>query len=252
MIIGKDMEAIDGLPIIYLGSIKALAISDLHLGFEGGMAKAGVAIPKANLKSITAAFESALRGRKVERVMIVGDVKNDFSSVNAEELRELREIVGMLSARGVSLEMVRGNHDNFIERHSNALGMRVYPKQALVGGYLFAHGDERLLKADGEVKVIIIGHEHPTISIRSRAGTAERLRCFLNGQCKYFGKPAQLVVLPAAGYFETGSDINNRGRSRIMSPILKTSNVDEMEAIAIGDGATLNFGRIKYLRDIEI
>ncbi len=252
MIIGKDMEAVDGLPVLYLASLKALVISDLHLGYEGGLAKSGIMIPKANLQSVIAIINKALEGRHVERVIVVGDIKNDFSGVINEELRELREIVDVLKKRGVALEMVKGNHDNFIESYSNALGIRVYHEQLISGDYLFAHGDKELAKSDATFSTVIMGHEHPSIGIRSRVGTVERLRCFLKGSVSYGRRKVSLLVLPAIGYFETGSDINLHRKGRLLSPILKRANVEDMEVIAVGFGSTLAFGRIKELRDIEI
>jgi putative SbcD/Mre11-related phosphoesterase len=252
MMIGREMEIVEGLPVLYIESLGALVISDLHLGYEGGMAKAGVAIPKANIRSVFEALEKAFDGRKVRKVIVVGDIKNDFSGVIAEELNELRQIVNFVNGKAASLELVMGNHDNFIGKYSSALGIRVYPQQLLVSGYLFAHGDKQLGKEEAEVSTVIIGHEHPSIGIRSRVGTTERLRCFLYGKMPYSGKTADLVVLPAIGYFETGSDINLHNKRRIMSPILRGIDVDQMEAMAIGHGSTLNFGKIGNLRGLEI
>lgn len=251
MVIGKEMEIMEGLPVLYIGSINALVVSDLHLGYEGGMAKEGVAIPKANLKSVIATLEKAFEGRKVGRVIVVGDIKNDFSGVIAEELNELREIVNFVKGKGASLELVMGNHDNFISKYSGALGITVHQQHLLVSGYMFAHGDKELEKLT-DVSTIIIGHEHPSIGIRSRLGTIERLRCFLYGRIPYSGKKAELVVLPAVGYFETGSDINLHSKRRILSPVLRSIDIDRMEAIAVGHGSTLNFGMIGKLRGIEI
>jgi len=183
---------------------------------------------------------------------VVGDIKNDFSGVIPEELNELREIAGFIRGKGAALELVMGNHDNFIAKYSGALGIKVQSTQLSVSGYLFAHGDEELEEADADISTVIIGHEHPSIGIRSKVGTLERLRCFLYGKVTYSGKKVDLLVLPAVGYFETGSDINLHSKRRILSPILKKIDVDRMEAIAVGHGATLNFGRIGDLRGLEV
>ncbi|MDE1865212.1 MAG: metallophosphoesterase [Candidatus Micrarchaeota archaeon] len=250
MLVGKDIELVEGLPVMHIRSLRALVVSDLHLGYEGGMAKSGLAIPKANLKSVTGILAKAAKGRGVTRVIVVGDVKNDFSGVIGEEVNELREIVQAMKGISVAIEVVKGNHDNFLDSYSRALGIKVHGSQLLEGGYLFAHGDKQLPKSSGVVGTVIIGHEHPSIGIRSRAGTLERLRCFLHGTFSYAGRDTELIVLPAIGYFETGSDVNLRGRGGVMSPVLKKADIDQMEAIAIGDGLTLNFGRLKDLKDV--
>ena len=235
----EDMEMVEGLPVLYIRSIKAVVISDLHLGYEGGMVKGGVVIPKINLKSIIEVLEKAFAGRDVIRVLVVGDIKNDFSGVIAEELNELREIVDFVKKKGGTLELVQGNHDNFISKYSAALGIKVHPKQLVISDYMFAHGDKELEKEDAAIRTVIIGHEHPSIGIRSHVGTIERLRCFLFGKISYSGRKVNLIVLPAIGYFETGSDVNLHNKRRILSPVLKKADVDEMEAIAFGEGTTL-------------
>jgi putative SbcD/Mre11-related phosphoesterase len=249
---GEDLEMLEGLPVLYIKGMKALVVADLHLGYEGGMAKEGAAIPKANLKSVMETLGKALEGRTVERLIVVGDIKNDFSNFNAEELNELGEIARALKKKGVSIDLVKGNHDNFIDRYSQALGIAVHSGEFVLNGYLFAHGDRQLKKAESGVSTIIIGHEHPSIGIRSRVGTIERLRCFLSGKIAYGGRKTDLIVLPAVGYFETGSDINLHGKGRIMSPVLKKADLDRMEAIAVGHGSTLGFGRIGDLRTLEL
>ena len=154
--------------------------------------------------------------------------------------------------RGASIDLVKGNHDNFVDRYSHSLGIAVHSGELVMGGYLFAHGDKQLGKSDSDISTVIIGHEHPSIGIRSRVGTVERLRCFLSGRIAYSGKRTVLIVLPASGYFETGSDINLHSKKRVMSPVLKRADVDDMEAIAVGHGSTLSFGKVKHLKGIEI
>jgi putative SbcD/Mre11-related phosphoesterase len=251
MLATGDLEMIDGLPVLYIRPIKAVVISDLHLGYEGAMIKGGVAIPKANLKSIIETLEKAFEGREVAKLIVVGDIKNDFSGVTAEELRELREVAGFVKKRGISFDLIKGNHDNFIGKYSDALGIKV-STQLLLCGYLFAHGDKPLESVDGEVLAVVIGHEHPSIGIRSKVGTIERLRCFLFGKTPYFRRRVGLIVLPAIGYFETGSDVNLHGKAKILSPVLKRANIDDMEAFALGYGSTLNFGKVGALRNIDV
>jgi uncharacterized protein len=252
MLIGKDMEILEGLPVLYIKSIKSLVVSDLHLGYEGGMIKSGIAIPKANIKSIMETLDKAFDGRKVERLIVVGDIKNDFSSLNVEELNELGSITRALKEKEVLIDLVKGNHDNFIDGYSQSLGIRVHPSVFVLGDYLFAHGDKQLDKTDSPVSTVIIGHEHPSIGIRSKVGTVERFRCFLTGKISYSGRKTELLVLPAMGYFETGSDINLHNKRRVMSPVLRKADVDKMEAIAVGYGMALNFGRIGDLRNVEV
>jgi len=252
MLLKNDIELIDGLPVAYLRSIKSLVISDLHLGYESAMAKNGVFIPKANLKSILEILGKAASGRDVETLVIVGDIKNEFSKVDPDELNELNSLLSFVKSKRIVPILVMGNHDNYIESYSKQLEIKVHHNEAVIGGYLFVHGDKRLTETalKENPKMLIIGHEHPTIGISTKIGNIERLRCFVHGEYKAKGFKSELLVLPAIGYFETGSDINFHAASHTLSPILKEAGIDRMDAIAVGFGSTLNFGKVGELRKL--
>ena len=125
MELDEDLELLDGMPLLYIRSIKALAISDLHLGYEGTMAKSGILVPKANLSSIIKILDAGLSGREVKTLIIVGDIKNGFSKLDPDELNELREIANLARKKRLAVCLVKGNHDNFIETYSSSLGITV-------------------------------------------------------------------------------------------------------------------------------
>ena len=237
MMLDGDVELIEGIPLIHIKSISALAIADLHLGYEAAMAKNGVFIPKVNLNHIIGMLKQAYAGRKVRELIIVGDVKNEFSGVLGDEVNELTEISRLASSLGSSITVVKGNHDNFIDRVSRGTGISVCGMKRS-GKYLFAHGDKKI-DLDG-AETIIIGHEHPSIGIPGQSGRIEHVRCFLVGR---HGK-ANMIVLPASGYFETGSDVNANKGGRILSPLISATEMRKMHAVAFGYGSTIDFGSV--------
>ncbi len=247
MNLNKDIELIDGIAIMYIKSLNSLAVSDLHLGYEGHMAKSGAFIPKANLKKIIADLGKALDKTKAKAIIVVGDIKNEFSNVEEDEFNELYEIIRFCKEKGVELILIKGNHDNFIDRYREPFKLRIYAGEAMIGNYFFFHGDKLPRLPEKKPKMLISGHEHPSIGLVNAAGRNERLRCFLLG--KY--KDINLLVLPAISYFATGSDINLQPKSRIMSPVLKRIDIGKMHAIAIGYGSTLDFGTIGNLRKLN-
>ena len=72
-----------------------------------------------------------------------------------------------------------------------------------MGQYMFAHGDKKIVGIEPAVSLVVMGHEHPSIGIRTRMGSIERFRCFLYGNLFAGRKQIRLLVLPASGYFET-------------------------------------------------
>ncbi len=57
--------------------------------------------------------------------------------------------------------------------------------------------------------------------------------------------------MPAINYFASGTAINLEPEENLLSPIFKYVDVDNMHAIAIGYGSTIDFGRIKDLKEIS-
>jgi uncharacterized protein len=246
MRLNKDIELLEGLPIAYIKSLDAFALSDLHLGYETHMAKKGVFIPKVNLKKIIESLDKALRLRRAKRIIVVGDIKNEFSTVGDDEFNELYEIIEFCKKRSIELILIKGNHDNFIDRYRDPFRLRVFNNEAMIGDYLFFHGDKRPSIPEKKPKMLISGHEHPSIGIVKSVGRIEKLRCFLHA--KY--RSTDLLVLPAVSYFATGSDINLHSKGRLLSPVLRAIDVDDAHAIAIGYGSTIDFGRLGDLRKL--
>jgi putative SbcD/Mre11-related phosphoesterase len=250
MMLTGDVELIEGLPVAHIRSIGALAVSDLHLGYEGALAKNGVFLPNANLRSILDILSRALSGRQIEKLIVVGDIKNEFSGVENAELNELNDLLSFLKSRGVSLILIKGNHDNFIESYSKHLNITVHRDPVMIGTYLFVHGDKKLPATAMDTKplTLIIGHEHPSIGIPTKIRGVERLRCFLYGDYKENKFSTKILVLPAIGYFETGIDINLHRSARAVPSLLGPKAQESLTAIAIGYGSTINFGKVGKLR----
>ena len=222
-----------------------LVVSDLHLGYEGAMAKNGVFVPKVNLKHILETLGNALDEKKAKRIMITGDIKNTFSDVITDELNELYDLADFLKGRGVELSLIKTKHDNFVERYSAKMDMKVYRDQAEFDGYLFFHGDAEP-EIGRETRMMIMGHEHPAIGITSNAGRRERLRCFLYGDFEH----VPLLVMPAMGYFSSGTEVNAIPETKLLSPVFRRAKIDSMRAIVVGYGSTMDFGTVEELRKV--
>ncbi len=240
-----DVELLDGMPIAYIKSINAIAVADLHLGYEGIMAKRGVYLPKTNLRKIMEGLSNAIDETHAKSVVANGDIKNEFSDVDEDEFNELFDFIKFLKEKKVEPVLIKGNHDNFVERYKEAFKLRIYRQEAVIGTYHFFHGEEM----PGSIKkgeTLVMGHEHPAIAVFNSVGKREKLRCFLYG--KYKG--SEFLVLPAMNYFAAGTEINMEPADKLLSPIFKELDVDSLRAMALGYGSTMDFGTIGRLRNV--
>ncbi len=240
----KDIELIDGLPIIYIKSLHSLVISDSHFGYEGVIAKSGIYVPKANLKNILKMLLLAIKKRSVSTIIVNGDIKNEFSSVDSEELNELIEFVKFIKQKDLKLILIKGNHDNFVDKYKQMLNLEIFDQEMSNNQYLFFHGEAMPKNINKNIQRLIMGHEHPSISIITKIGRKEKLKCFLFGNYKH----KKLLVLPSINYFMPGTDINFESKRHLLSPLLKKVNINEFKVIAIGYGETIDFGKLSDLR----
>jgi hypothetical protein len=245
MKIDDDLILLDGMPIAYIKSLKALIIADMHLGYEGVMAKKGILLPKMNLKSIKDMLSKAIRDTGATNLIVDGDIKNEFSTVDQEEFNELFDFIGFIRSNNVNLTLIKGNHDNFVERYRDSFGIKVFSQATKMGKYLFFHGEELPLAEKG-AKMYIMGHEHPAIGFYNTGGTKEKIPCFLYGRWR----KGRLLVLPAINYFAGGTDVNLQPKEKLLSPVFKSVDLNKMHAIAVGHGSTIDFGPVSKLRKL--
>ncbi len=247
MKLDNDVELLDGLPALYIKSLSAIVCSDLHLGYEGVHASKGMFIPKINFKKIKEILKKAAEKTKAKNIIVVGDIKNEFSDVHIEEFNEFREFVSYvrddLKIKGITL--IKGNHDNFIDRFRQSLKFEIFAQEAVLGGYLFFHGEE-LPKSKGG-RLLIMGHLHPAIAVYNKIGVKEKLRCFLYGR---LSDGRNVVVLPAMNYFAQGVDVNQDEVTRMAPIFQRMLDVDKMHALCLGEDEILDFGTIGDLRKI--
>ncbi len=206
---------------------KAAVIADLHLGFENVMQNRGVAIPRMQVREIVKNVKRIVEKYEVDKLIVAGDLKHEFSRNLPYEWEDVREFVESVD---VELEVVRGNHDNYLAAILAEYGieLREYVK---VGDYYVVHGHK-----DVEFDRIIMGHEHPAVKVRVR-GAIYSFPCFLVvDQTK--------IVLPAFSPLMQGSDVL---QMNFLSPILRRA--EKIEVFAIED-EVVYLGTVEQLKRV--
>ena len=225
------------------------------------------------VKNIESIFLN-LKDQEINTIVVNGDLKHEFGTISEQEWRNTLKFIDLLSKHCKELVLVRGNHDKILGPIASKRNVKVVdyhiveqhdnPKEIIKetmkkktknnesknqksnknnkNKFLIIHGDKipakELLKG---VSTIVIGHEHPAISIRS-GPRVETFKCFLKG--KYSGK--QLIVQPSFNSVVSGTNVL---RDDILSPFLKRK-LDDFEVFVIED-KIYDFGKLKNLRENE-
>ncbi len=245
----EGLEIVGNTPILYLRPYKTLILADTHIGYEEDMAEKGIFIPRFQLRRVLELLENALNEVNVDRVVVAGDIKHRFDGLGRLERKELSELFTYLQSRVNEIVIVRGNHDNYLpilQRKFNFSLVNEY----IIDRYLIIHGhrDLKLHERGIEWDILIMGHEHPSITLRDELGIVGKFACYLIGTLRN-GK--KFIVLPAVGAYQTGSKISLSPET-YLSPIIKNEAViDEMVPIIIDEEVgTFELPKLKYIFDL--
>ncbi|WP_414837529.1 metallophosphoesterase [Candidatus Nanosalina sp. VS9-1] len=234
----QDFETVDSIPALYHPDLDLLVLSDLHLGLEGSMTSEGGYVPKFNLDDVLEEIEKARSSTGASRVLVNGDLKNEFRKSYYSEKEEVKKLVQHLKRRFNEAIIVEGNHDQFIEKTVEDEGLEMHDYY-LEDGVLFVHGDRKIEEIEEglEYSTVVIGHEHPSLSLKDEIGVVEKVDCFLYGETED-GK--NIIVLPAFSNISSGTRINETPQRELLSPILKEKvDVKGLKAIAVSREAGL-------------
>ena len=236
MKIFDDIELID--LAVYVN--KTLIVTDFHIGYEEALNKQGLMVPRFQFDEIMKRLEkifSRLKGKKIERIVVNGDLKHEFSTISDQEWRHTLKLLDFFEKHCNEIILIKGNHDTILGPIAKKRNIRVMD-HFIINNILIIHGDvipsKTLLKG---VKTIIIGHEHPAVSVRE-GPRAELFKAFLVGKWKKYN----LVVQPSFNLVTEGTDVL---KEEVLSPFLK-GNLRNLNAIIVGD-KLYNFGKIKDL-----
>lgn len=247
MRLNSDIVIISPHRAVYIESIDAIVIADLHLGFEGIATEHGIFIPKIQFKKEMEELKEILKKVKAEKIIINGDVKHEFCETGHHEFREVSRLYTFLKENFDRVIQIKGNHDNFIIYVCRKYGVELYDTLQL-GDYFFLHGHENLKLNNITTSNIITGHEHPAISLYDEVGGKEKVDCFLYGRID----SKKFLMLPAFSYFAQGSEVNIIPKNEFLSPLLKRADFREIKVIGVSrETGVLDFGTLDKLRKIS-
>lgn len=232
------MEVSPGIEIIntalWIKEYKTLIINDLHLGYEEALQRKGVLVPKFQLQEIIARLTRIFQSVAPEKIIINGDLKHEFGRILHQEWAEVLQLLDFLLRHCAEIIVIRGNHDPVVKPIVEKRRTTMTTEYRL-GETLIVHGDE-LVKTDAER--IIIGHEHPAITIRE-GSKVEKYKCFLKG--KWEGK--ELIAVPSFNPLLEGTDVL---KEKLLSPFL--TNIESFTVYIVHEGEVFSFGKIKEVR----
>jgi len=261
-------------PCIYLDEHDTLLFADTHLGLEEHRERLGIHIPYPVTEHIIDCIVRPVKELSCRKVIILGDVKHEFGRPSAEEWYSLKKLVSILRKNNCELEVVRGNHDNYIIYILKELGVKLHDPHLLLecsdgSSILLIHGhlESKVMYDNKDVRLVVMGHEHPSIAIKDELGVKHRFKAFLYGKgviskdtagydaCKsgsssheivHKGSSASIIVLPSLSPLAYGNPLNEN--AVIKSPMLRRIGIEGLTPYLIEVGMMVKrFPKIRYL-----
>lgn len=231
------MEISKGIVMVHLSlwlpAQKLLIINDLHIGYEEALQQKGVLLPQFQIEEMQKALQAIFQKVQPETIVINGDLKHEFGRILRQEWKEVFAFFDVLARHCSRVIFVKGNHDMIIGPLTERKNVTVV-KEFRVGNTLIVHGDKLV---DTDAKRLIIGHEHPAITLR-KGSKWEKYKCFLRGTWKR----KELIVMPSFNPLLEGTDIL---KEQLLSPFL--TNVRNFDVFIVGKEKVFAFGKVKEL-----
>lgn len=180
------------------GRRRYLVVSDLHIGMELKLSAKGVHLYGAT-KKMSERILGIMGDAGLDRMIMLGDVKENFLRPEAAEARLIRSFFDSL--KGMEVTVTAGNHDAML---ADIVDVNIV-KNLRLGRFYFAHGYGRLGETGDGVDCILMGHMHPAIETeRNGIRDAQKVWCIYKEE----NGDKRLVSVPAFNDLIIGTDVN--------------------------------------------
>jgi len=235
--IARGVEILPGGAAL-LTEENVLVVADMHLGVEAALEYEGLSIPRVQTKKIADYLAKVIQKVSPSKVIVAGDLKHNFSRNLIQEWHDIERFVKLLTGK-IPLEVVKGNHDNYL-----GIILREYnvplKLETSISGIRILHGHSGKL----DDRMTIIGHIHPSMRLRDSIGASVKDRCFL------YDKARRTLVLPALSLVAYGTDVVSQSSADRMSPLLSDRGLSAFVPIAFSESEPLRFPTVGQLRKI--
>ncbi|MHA1480366.1 MAG: metallophosphoesterase [Candidatus Thorarchaeota archaeon] len=144
----------------------ALVITDLHLGYEVDLADRTGAIFPSQHQIMLKRIESLTKKYRVEKIYILGDIKHTITVDSQYNWEVIPEFMNTVSKLG-EIKIIPGNHDGdlraLLPRHVKICDVRGIVIENDTDSVGLMHGHAWPSVDLLETKVLVAGHNHPTV-----------------------------------------------------------------------------------------
>ncbi len=217
-VLTNDISIINGTPFLYIKSIKALILGDIHFGQEAALLNFKETSVSKSCIGIRKIVEEILGRIDVEMIILNGDIKHNTYFISKQEFNEIEYFFKSDLISKTKCIMIRGNHDRllkFLIRKTLDRKLEIQDEISL-SDYFIHHG--HLLREPGDNGTIIISHEHPAYTFRGVDYGRVKLPAFVKLKTS---DNKQIIIIPATNKISTGISFPPNKSNDFLSPYLR-------------------------------
>jgi uncharacterized protein len=173
---------------VHAGEATAV-IADVHLGYEWARAESGDCVVAHSLNETLARLQSVFQRARISRLVVAGDLIESPRACRHTD-HDLGRLRAWLTGQGVSLLVVKGNHDRpDYELLGSPLERSGLKETCTIAGWTIGHGHRALQRVR-----TISGHFHPVLHHHGHTAP-----CFVVGSGR--------IILPPFSSNAAGCDV---------------------------------------------
>lgn len=216
-----------------------LLVADLHLGCEAALEDEGFSLPRIQTRKLTMYMGDLISEYQPSKVVVAGDLKHNFSRNLNQEWQDVNKFIETL--RGLApLEVVKGNHDNYLGQILSRHSVRLHPVEITQGDVRIVHGHKGS-RTEGPT---VMGHIHPSIRLMDDVGASLKDQCFL------YDSETDMLILPALSIVAPGLDVIGQRDADTASPLYSDIGLGGFVPIVYSGHRPLRFPTVAELRQI--
>lgn len=211
------------------GRRRILAISDLHIGLEAGLAANDIHVDQSGTADEAIAdVREAVRESRPDALAILGDVRSGTRSISGAEWGGVPRFLEAARDEAGTVIVTPGNHDSGIERLAPEGVSLTSPAGTVLEGALLTHGHTMPSENLAGVDRIVMGHLHPVFRSEGSLLDGERVWVSIRtDRAAVFPSRSgtlEVTVLPSFSrhlHSPGGGRRRGGGRKRSISPIME-------------------------------
>jgi len=147
--------------LVLEGQRRYLIITDLHIGFEAGLAQNKIFVGKnTTLNELIDDVISIIDTQKPDSLIILGDLKSGIERITTNEWNDVPEFLKKIQEKTETI-IIPGNHDGNIQRLIPEGINLTSSTGVVIENTLLTHGHVMPSENFGHINRLIMGHVHP-------------------------------------------------------------------------------------------